>query len=161
MTLRSTLALAATLACVAAPALAQTVPPLADDTKPIRASGMGLKVTDLERSMKFYTEVLGFKVDAKVPANGKTVEYILGMTGVQQADTLVVLSQAPMTPGATSFGRLVMVVPNGRKMAERVKAYGGSMDKAPADGTNIVKDPDGYIIELYQRAAPAAAPAAK
>ena len=159
MTLRSTLALGAVLAAMASPAaFAQApVPPLADDTKPIRASGMGLKVTNLERSMKFYTEVIGFKVDAKVAGkDGAVVEYLLGMTGVQQADTLVVLSQAPMTPGATSFGRLILVVPNGRKMAERVKAYGGSMDKPPADGANIVKDPDGYVIELYQRPAPPA-----
>jgi len=58
-------------------------------------------------------------------------------------------------PGATSFGRIVIVVPNGRKMAERVAANGGAAPNL-RDGTNIVRDPDGYAIELYQRpAAPA------
>jgi len=103
--------------------------------------------------MKFYTEVLGFKVDAKVPATGPVVEYLLGFTGNTQADTLVVMRQGPVVPGATSFGRIVIVVPNGRKMAERVGAAGYPPARI-VDGTNIVKDPDGYTIELYQRPAP-------
>jgi catechol 2,3-dioxygenase-like lactoylglutathione lyase family enzyme len=132
------------------------VPPLTDDVRPLRASGLGLTVSDIERSMKFYTEVLGFKVDAKVPAQGApVVEYLLGMTGNTQADTLVVLRQGPVVPGATSFGRIVLVVPNGRKMAERIAAAGYPPAKI-AEGANIVKDPDGSTIELYQRpAAPA------
>jgi catechol 2,3-dioxygenase-like lactoylglutathione lyase family enzyme len=146
--------IAAAALALASSAFAQApVPPLTDDIRPIRASGVGLTVSDLERSMKFYTEVLGFKVDAKVPASGPVVEYLLGFTGNTQADTLVVLRQGQVVPGATGFGRIVIVVPNGRKMAERVAAAG----YAPArivDGTNIVKDPDGYTIELYQRPAP-------
>ena len=130
-------------------------PPMPEDVKPIRMSGVGLVVSDLERSMKFYTEVLGYKVDSRVPAQGPAQEYLLGLTGNVREDNLVVLRQGPVQPGATTFGRIVIVVPSGRKMAERVAAAG----YAPArivDGTNIVKDPDGYTIELYQRpAAPA------
>jgi catechol 2,3-dioxygenase-like lactoylglutathione lyase family enzyme len=148
---------AAVSLALATSALAQApVPPLTDDVRPIRASGLGLTVSDLERSMKFYTEVLGFKVDAKVPATGgPVVEYLLGFTGNTQADTLVVLRQGAVQPGATSFGRIVLVVPSGRKMAERVAAAGFPPARI-VDGTNIVKDPDGYTIELYQRPAPAA-----
>jgi catechol 2,3-dioxygenase-like lactoylglutathione lyase family enzyme len=136
--------------------LAQTpTPPMPEDVKPIRMSGVGLVVSDLERSMKFYTEVLGYKVDSRVPAQGPAQEYLLGLTGNVREDNLVVLRQGQVQPGATTFGRIVIVVPSGRKMAERVAAAG----YAPArivDGTNIVKDPDGYTIELYQRpAAPA------
>ena len=55
----------------------------------------------------------------------------------------------------------VVLVPSGRKVAERVKANGGTIANTTAganivDGTNIVKDPDGYVIELYQRPAPPA-----
>jgi catechol 2,3-dioxygenase-like lactoylglutathione lyase family enzyme len=155
MKLKFVLAAAALAAALAAPALGQTVPPLTDDIRPIRASGLGLSVSDLERSMRFYTEVLGFKVDAKVPATGPVVEYLLGFTGNTQADTLVVLRQGTVQPGATTFGRIVIVVPNGRKMAERVAAAGFKPDRI-VDGTNLVRDPDGYLIELYQRPAPAA-----
>jgi lactoylglutathione lyase len=134
---------------------APAVPPLPEDVKPIRVSGLGIRVSDLERSRKFYTEVLGLKVGAKVPAQGEPVEYLLGMTGDIRADTLIVIRKGEIKAGATEFGNIVIVVPNGRKMAERVAAAG----YAPArivDGTNFVKDPDGYTIELYQRpAAPA------
>lgn len=145
------------LAFTASAALAQTaVPPLPDDTKPIRASGVGLRVSNLEKSMKFYTEVLGFKVASKVPATGTgpVREYLLGLTGNTQADTLVVLSEGKVAPGATEFGRIVIVVPSGRRMAERVIAAGYPSGRPVVDGTNIVKDPDGYVIELYQRPAP-------
>jgi catechol 2,3-dioxygenase-like lactoylglutathione lyase family enzyme len=84
------------------------------------------------------------------------VEYLLGFSGNTQADSLVVMRQGTVVPGATSFGRIVIVVPNGRKMAERVAAAGYPPAKI-SDGTNIIKDPDGYTIELYQR--PAAPPA--
>ena len=143
-------------AFVASAAAAQTaLPPLTDDVRPIRASGVGLNVSDLERSKAFYTEVLGMKVDARVPREGKAVEYLLGMTGNLQADTLIVLRQGEVKPGAAGFGRIVLVVPNGRKMAERVAAAGYPVPRI-VDGTNLVTDPDGYRIELYQR--PAARP---
>ena len=131
------------------PAMADTMP---DDVKPIRVAGLGIRVSDLERSRKFYTEVLGLKVDAKVPAQGDPAEYLLGMTGDVRADTLIVIRKGEIKPGATEFGSITLVVPNGRKMAERVAAAG----YPPAhivDGTNFVKDPDGYTIELYQRPA--------
>ena len=133
--------------------LAQAVPPLADDIKPIRVSGLGIKVSDLERSKKFYTDVLGLKVGAKVPAQGEAVEYLLGMTGDIRADTLIVIRKGEVKPGATEFGTIVMVVPSGRKMAERVVAAGYTTARPIVDGTNFVKDPDGYTIELYQRPA--------
>ena len=122
---------------------------------PIKAKKLGhlvYEVSDVERSRKFYTDVLGLKVGAKVPAQGVPVEYLLGMTGDIRADTLIVIRKGEIKPGATEFGAIVIVVPDGRKMAERVAAAG----YAPArivDGTNFVKDPDGYTIELYQRPA--------
>lgn len=135
-----------------APASAST-PTLTDDIKPIRVSGLGIRVSDLERSKKFYTEVLGLKVGAKVPAQGEAVEYLLGMTGDIRADALIVIRKGEVKPGATEFGSITIVVPNGRKMAERVVAAGYTTARPIVDGTNFVKDPDGYTIELYQRPA--------
>jgi catechol 2,3-dioxygenase-like lactoylglutathione lyase family enzyme len=134
---------------------APSVPAMPDDVKPIRVAGLGIRVSDLERSKKFYTEVLGLKVNAKVPAQGDPVEYLLGMTGDVRADTLIVIRKGEVKPGATEFGSITLVVPNGRKMAERVAAAGYPPAKI-VDGTNFVKDPDGYTIELYQRPAASA-----
>jgi catechol 2,3-dioxygenase-like lactoylglutathione lyase family enzyme len=128
------------------------LPALPDDVKPIRVAGLGIRVSDLERSRKFYTEVLGLKVDAKVPAQGEPAEYLLGMTGDVRADALIVIRKGEVKPGATEFGTITIVVPNGRKMAERV-ASAGYPPARIIDGTNFVKDPDGYTIELYQRPA--------
>ena len=155
MALRSFLLGAALIALPWATAIAQTpIAPLAEDTKPLRVSGLGLNVSNLERSMKFYTDVLGLKVDSKVPGkDGKVVEYLLGMTGDVRADTLIVLRQGEIVPGATKCGRIVVVVPSGRKMAERLASAGYPPAKI-VDGTNIVQDPDGYTIELYRRPAP-------
>ena len=99
---------------------AAAVTDIPDDVKPIRVAGLGIRVSDLERSKKFYTEVLGLKVDAKVPAQGEPVEYLLGMTGDVRADTLIVIRKGEIKPGATEFGSITIVVPNARKMAERV-----------------------------------------
>lgn len=133
-------------------------PAMPDEVKPIRVSGLGIRVSDLERSKKFYTEVLGLKVDAKVPAQGDAVEYLLGMTGDIRADTIIVIRKrdGEAKAGATEFGSITIVVPNGRKMAERVVAAGYTTTKPIVDGTNFVRDPDGYMIELYQRPAPRA-----
>lgn len=122
-----------------------------EDTKPIRVSGLGIRVSDLERSRKFYTEILGLKVDARVPAQGEPYEYLLGLTGNIREDTLIVIRKGDVKPGATEFGSITIVVPSGRKMAERVVAAGYQNARPIVEGTNFVRDPDGYLIELYQR----------
>jgi catechol 2,3-dioxygenase-like lactoylglutathione lyase family enzyme len=148
------------IAFMATPVLADTTVAtnLPEEIKPIRVSGLGIRVSDLERSKKFYTEVLGLKVGARVPAQGEPAEYLLGLTGKIREDTLIVIRKGEVKPGATEFGTITLVVPNGRKMAERVVAAGYQTARPIVDGTNFVRDPDGYMIELYQRPA---APAAK
>jgi catechol 2,3-dioxygenase-like lactoylglutathione lyase family enzyme len=132
--------------------VSSTQQPVPDDVKPIRVAGLGIRVSDLERSKKFYTEVLGLKVAAKVPAQGEPVEYLLCMTGDIRSDTVLVIRKGEVKPGASEFGSITIVVPSGRKMAERVAAAGYPADRI-VDGTNFVRDPDGYRIELYQRPA--------
>jgi catechol 2,3-dioxygenase-like lactoylglutathione lyase family enzyme len=144
---------------VTTPLLADSSPSsMPDEVKPIRVSGLGIKVSDLERSKRFYTEVLGMKVGARVPAQGEPYEYLLGLTGNIREDTLIVIRKGEVKAGATEFGNIVIVVPSGRKMAERVVAAGFKTARPIVDGTNFVHDPDGYMIELYQRPS---APAAK
>ncbi|PZQ58410.1 MAG: hypothetical protein DI570_17865 [Phenylobacterium zucineum] len=140
-------------AILVGPAVAQPLAPLADSERPIRASGVGLNVTDVERSKQFYTDVLGFKVAARVPAQGPAQEYLLGLTGDVRADTLIVIRKGEPQPGAASFGRIVLVVPDGAALARRAVEAGRPAPKV-AHGTNFITDPDGYSIELYQRPTP-------
>lgn len=144
----------AVLAAVVAPAAFGETPQAtgaAVDLKIVRVAGVGLRVSDLERSRKFYTEVLGLKVAAKVPAQGEPHEYLLGLTGNVREDTLIVIRKGEVKPGANEFGNVTLVVSNGRKMAERAVAAGYTTTRPIVDGTNFVRDPDGYVIELYQR----------
>lgn len=150
--MRRSLMLTTLAAALAGPAAAQAVAPLPDAERPIRASGVGLNVADVERSRQFYTEVLGFKVAARVPAQGPAQEYLLGLTGDLRADTLIVVRKGAPQPGAASFGRIVLVVPDGAALAKRAVAAGRPAPKV-AHGTNFITDPDGYSIELYQRPA--------
>ncbi|HVF15925.1 MAG TPA: VOC family protein [Steroidobacteraceae bacterium] len=154
--MKSAAALLVMLTAIAMPAMSETpaTAPVADDVKPIRVSGLGIRVSDLERSKKFYTEVLGLKVGARVPAQGEPHEYLLGLTGNIREDTVIVIRKGEVKPGATEFGSITIVVPSGRKMAERVVAAGYQNARPIVDGTNFVRDPDGYMIELYQRPAP-------
>ena len=142
----------AMFALAVAPAFADTADiATPEDVKPIRVSGLGIRVSDLERSKQFYTEVLGLKVGARVPAQGEPYEYLLGLTGNIREDTLIIIRKGEVKPGATEFGSITIVVPNGRKLAERVVAAGYQNARPLVDGTNFVRDPDGYLIELYQR----------
>lgn len=129
---------------------ADSVPELSEEERPIRVSGIGLRVSDLDASLKFYTEVLGLKVGARIPREGEAYEYLLGMTGNVREDTLIVIRKGEVNPQASDFGNIVIVVPDGRAMAERVVAAGYPQEEI-RDGTNFVRDPDGYRIELYQR----------
>jgi catechol 2,3-dioxygenase-like lactoylglutathione lyase family enzyme len=138
--------------CSHASIAAEPLAPLTDDVKPIRVSGLGIRVSDLDRSLKFYTEVLGLKVGARVPREGEAYEYLLVMTGNIREDVVIVIRKGEIVPGATEFGSITIVVPDGRRMAERAVAAGYPQERI-VDGTNVIRDPDGYKIELYQRPA--------
>ena len=153
----SLLAAAMALSCAGC-ATAQALPPLAESERPLRMSGMGLNVDDLEAQKAFYTDVLGYKTVVRVPGpDGTAYEYILSMDGTLTGGALLVLTKHDRDAGSTSFGRIVLAVPDGRAMAERAVA-GGATAENLRDGTNFIKDPEGNLIELYQRpAAPAGA----
>lgn len=134
-----------------------TLAPISSAERPVRMSGIGLNVADLERSKTFYTEVLGLKVAARLPAQGPAKEYLLNLSGDLRADTLIVLREGRAEPGATSFGRLVLAVPDGGALAKRVETAGYGAPRV-IHGMNFITDPDGYSIELYQRPSAPARP---
>lgn len=142
---------AAAALAFSAVASAQTTPPMEEMAQPTRFSGIGLNVIDIEKAKAFYTEILGFKVALRIPGkDGSSYEYILSLDGTIAGGTLLVLTNHAPGEGSSSFGRLVLVVPDGRALAERVVAHGGTAEKI-VDGTNFVRDPEGNLVELYQR----------
>ncbi|MGE0408426.1 MAG: VOC family protein [Amphiplicatus sp.] len=152
--IRLSVFVAVALAAVMAGARAEGPAPLGDDIRPFRVGGMALVVSDIERSKAFYTEALGMKVGGRGPAEGGPARYYtLGMTGDRMADTLLVIQQGEPKPEATSFGRVILFVPDARKLAEHVVASGGRTRREISDGINMILDPDGYVVELIPRPA--------
>jgi lactoylglutathione lyase len=117
-----------------------------------------IRVGDLERSIKFYTELLGMKeLRRRDVPDGK---YTLAFVGYEGGDAEVELTY---NYGVTSyeqgnaFGHLAVGVPDVAGACDLVRNSGGKVTREAGPvkfGTTIiafVEDPDGYKIELIQR----------
>ena len=120
-----------------------------------------IRVGDLERSIRFYTEVLGMKVlRRKDYPDGK---FTLAFVGYgDEADTAVIeLTHNWDTKGydlGNGFGHIAVAVPDAYKACEEATARGGKVTRPAGPmkhGSTViafVEDPDGYKIEFIQRA---------
>ena len=121
-----------------------------------------LRVGDLERSVKFYTEVMGMKLLRTTDRPDQ--KYTLAFVGYGAEDAHAVI-ELTYNYGVDSydmgnaFGHLAIAVPDAYKACETVKAKGGSVTReaGPVKGGStviaFVQDPDGYKIELIQHSA--------
>jgi lactoylglutathione lyase len=119
-----------------------------------------LRVGDLERSIRFYTDVLGMAVLrttdrpeqkyrlAFVGYGGESEHAVLELTynyGVEHYDL------------GTAFGHVAIEVPDAAAACAAVRAKGGTVTREAGPvkgGTTViafVQDPDGYKIELIER----------
>jgi lactoylglutathione lyase len=119
-----------------------------------------LRVGDLDRSIRFYTDVLGMKLLrttdrpeqkyklAFVGYRDESQEAALELTynyGVEKYDL------------GTAFGHVAVEVPNAAAACEAVRHKGGKVTREAGPvkgGTTViafVEDPDGYKIELIER----------
>ena len=120
-----------------------------------------LRVGNLQRSIDFYTQVLGmtllrttentaFKYSLAFLGYGANPEHAeIELTynwGVEQYEM------------GTAFGHIALGMPDVYAACERIRAAGGNITREPGPvkgGTTViafVTDPDGYKIELIQRA---------
>jgi lactoylglutathione lyase len=121
-----------------------------------------LRVRNLEDSVKFYTELFGMKELRRheVPAGKYTLAF-LGY-GDEQTHTVLELTynwdhDHPYEIG-TAFGHLAVGMPDVYGAVEKMREAGAKITREPGPvkfGTTViafVEDPDGYKIELVQRA---------
>ena len=121
-----------------------------------------VRVFNLEKSVDFYTRLLGMKLLRKrdVP-EGKYSLAFVGY-GDEAGSTVVELTynwdqKEPYAIG-TGFGHLAIGVPDVYAACEKLGKAGVKITRAPGPvkfGTTViafVEDPDGYKIELIQRA---------
>ena len=119
-----------------------------------------LRVGDLERSLKFYTEVLGMRLLRRSDyPDGKFTLAFVGY-GDESEHTVIELTYNWDTDQydlGSGFGHIALEVDDVYEAADAIKKRGGKIlrEAGPMNaGTTIiafVADPDGYSIELIGR----------
>lgn len=119
-----------------------------------------LRVTNLERSIAFYTEVLGMKLLRQ--SDNPEYKYTLAFVGYHDEATGAVLELTynygvEQYELGTAFGHIALEVDNVYQACEQIRARGGVISREPGPvkggSTEIafVRDPDNYAIELIQK----------
>jgi lactoylglutathione lyase len=118
-----------------------------------------LRVGDMPRSVKFYTEGLGMKVLRTTDRPEQ--KYSLTFVGYDTEDRTAVL-ELTYNYGVSSyelggaFGHVAIAVPDVAKACDKVRKLGGKVTREPGPvkgGTSViafVEDPDGYKIEFIE-----------
>ncbi len=119
-----------------------------------------LRVGNLEKSIQFYTDILGMKLlRQKDYPDGKFTLAFVGY-GDEKDNSVIELTHNWDTDSydmGNGFGHLAIEVDDVYKAAEKIRQQGGEIirEAGPMNaGTTIiafVKDPDGYEIELLNK----------
>jgi lactoylglutathione lyase len=121
-----------------------------------------LRVGDMQRSVNFYTKVLGMKLLRTTDRPEQ--KYSLAFVGYDDEERTAVL-ELTYNYGVdryelgSAFGHIALGVPDVKAACERVRASGGKVTREPGPvkgGTSViafVEDPDGYKIEFIERRA--------
>ena len=119
-----------------------------------------LRVGDLDRSLKFYTEVLGMRLlrRAGFPAG----KFTLAFVGFQDESEGAVIElthnwETDHYDLGTGYGHIAIAVPDAYAACDTIRQRGGNVVRAagPMKGGStviaFVEDPDGYKIELIEK----------
>lgn len=116
-----------------------------------------IRVTDLDKSIEFYTKILGMKVLDRF--ENTEYRYSLVFVGFDENSATIELTYNWDTDAyelGNAFGHLALGVDDIYTACDKIKAQGGNVTREPGPmlgGTThiaFVKDPDGYAIELIQ-----------
>jgi lactoylglutathione lyase len=133
----------------------------ATDTDKFRFLHTMIRVRDLDKSLKFYRDLLGMKVlrQRDYPTGKFTLAFV--GYGEESGNTVIELThnwgQAEPYDLGTAFGHLAIGVPDVYKTCDRLAAAGVKIPRPAgpmAHGGSVIafiEDPDGYRIELVER----------
>ncbi|MFW9593869.1 MAG: lactoylglutathione lyase [Macromonas sp.] len=121
-----------------------------------------LRVGNLQRSITFYTQVLGMQLlrTSENPEYRYSLAF-LGFEGGNPAQAELELTynwDVDSYELGTAYGHIALGVPDAYAACEAIRAAGGNITREAGPvkgGTTViafVTDPDGYKIELIQRA---------
>ena len=125
-----------------------------------------LRVGDLQRSIDFYTQVLGMTLlrQSENPEYKYSLAF-LGFDGGNPGQAEIELTYnwgVDSYELGTAYGHIALGVPDVAESVAKIKAAGGNVTREPGPvkgGKTVIAfitDPDGYKIELIQRPALAA-----
>ncbi len=119
----------------------------------LKSAGVSLTVNDLDKSIEWYRDVLGFTLKEKWERDGK----VLGVE-MRAADVSFMLAQDDWKKGkdrkkGEGFRVYCMTKQNIDKIAQRAKDAGATLDHEPQDEpwgsrTFAISDPDGFKITI-------------
>lgn len=121
-----------------------------------------IRVGDLERSLAFYTEVLGMQLIRRKDYPGG--RFTLAFVGYGDEESGAVLELTHNWDTASydigdGFGHVALAVPDAGAACDEIRARGGKVVREAGPmkhGTTViafVEDPDGYKVELIERSA--------
>ena len=119
-----------------------------------------IRVADLDKSLDFYTRLLGMKVlRQKEYPDGKFTNTFIGY-GSEETDTVIELTynweQGEPYDKGNAWGHLALEVPDVYATCETLKEEGVNIPRPAGPmkhGTRVIafiEDPDGYKIELLE-----------
>ncbi len=119
-----------------------------------------VRVGDLQRSIDFYTKVLGMReLRRKDYPEGRFTNVFVGY-GDENANAVIELTHNWDTRAyelGTGFGHVAIEVEDARRACDEVRTRGGKVTREAGPmkfGTTViafVEDPDGYKIELIEK----------
>lgn len=119
-----------------------------------------LRVGDLQRSIDFYTKVLGMKLLRKTenPEYKYTLAFVGYGTNPDHAEIELTYNWGvDKYDMGSAYGHIAIGVPDAYKACEDAKAVGGKVTReaGPVKGgatvIAFIEDPDGYKVELIER----------
>ena len=120
----------------------------------VKIGHVHLKVSDLDRALKFYHDILGFEITQRLGSQAAFLSaggyhHHIGLNTWESA------GGPPPPPNATGLYHVAIVYPTRAELADalrRVLAAGIELDGASDHGVSeaiYLRDPDGNGVELY------------